>query len=103
VDFVALHVALCCFLVLPQKRLRRTFAVLDLLLHERNRPTASEINEDHGQAVQGRKVQRRLAYAIELAENHATCSLTKQQAKKIIGEILERTTGEPLRNYEVRD
>src|SRR5205814_2926515 len=30
-------------------------------------------------------------------------TLTEQQAKKIIGEILERTTGEPLRNYKVRD
>ena len=27
----------------------------------------------------------------------------EQQAKKIIGEIVERTTGEPLRNYKVRD
>jgi hypothetical protein len=30
-------------------------------------------------------------------------TLTEQQAKKIIGEILERTTGEPLHNYKVRD
>ena len=42
--------------------------------------------------------------AIERAENHAkNGTLTEQQAKKIIGEILERTTGEPLRNYKVRD
>lgn len=42
--------------------------------------------------------------AIERAENHAKLgTLTEQQAKKIIGEILERTTGEPLRNYKVRD
>ena len=41
---------------------------------------------------------------IERAENHAkNGTLTEQQAKKIIGEILERTTGEPLRNYKVRD
>jgi hypothetical protein len=38
------------------------------------------------------------------SENHAkNGTLTEQQAKKIIGEILERTTGEPLRNYKVRD
>jgi hypothetical protein len=42
--------------------------------------------------------------AIERAENHAkNGTLTEQQAKKIIGEILERTTGEPLHNYKVRD
>jgi integrase len=42
--------------------------------------------------------------AIERAENHAkNGTLTEQQAKKIIGEILERTTGEPLRNYKVSD
>jgi integrase len=41
---------------------------------------------------------------IERAENHAkNGTLTEQQAKKIIGEIVERTTGEPLRNYKVRD
>jgi len=37
--------------------------------------------------------------AIERAENYAkNCTLTEQQAKKIIGEIVERTTGEPLHN-----
>src|SRR5262249_32325993 len=42
--------------------------------------------------------------AIERAENHAKNStLTEQQAKKIIGEILERTTGESLRSFKVCD
>jgi integrase len=42
--------------------------------------------------------------AIERAEDHAkNGTLTEQQAKKIIGEILERTTGETLRNYKVCD
>ena len=42
--------------------------------------------------------------AIERAENHAkNDTLTEQQAKKIISEIVERTTGEPLHNYKVRD
>jgi integrase len=41
---------------------------------------------------------------IERAESLAkNGTLTEQQAKKIIGEILERTTGEPLHNYKVRD
>src|SRR5262249_14799441 len=30
-------------------------------------------------------------------------TLTEQRAKKIIGEVLERTTGQPLRSYKVRD
>jgi integrase len=42
--------------------------------------------------------------AIDRAETHArNGTLTEQTAKKIIGEILERTTGEPLHNYKVRD
>jgi hypothetical protein len=42
--------------------------------------------------------------AIERAENHAkNGTLTEQQAKKIIGEILERTTGEPLHSFKARD
>jgi integrase len=42
--------------------------------------------------------------AIERAENHAkNGTLTEQQTKKIIGEILQRTTGEPLHNYKVHD
>jgi integrase-like protein len=43
-------------------------------------------------------------FAIERAENHAkNGTLTEQQAKKIIGEILERTTGEPLHSFKARD
>jgi integrase len=42
--------------------------------------------------------------AIENAEQHArNGTLTEQTAKKIIGEILERTTGEPLHNYKVHE
>src|SRR5437016_172353 len=42
--------------------------------------------------------------AIERAEHHAkNGTLTEQAAKKIIGEIRERTTGEPLHSYRVRD
>jgi integrase len=51
-----------------------------------------------------RKKAWEVCLAIEHAENHAkNGTLTEQAAKKIIGEILERTTGEPLRNYKVRD
>jgi integrase len=51
-----------------------------------------------------RKSAWEVCFAIERAENHAkNGTLTEQQAKKIIGEILERTTGEPLHSYKVRD
>ena len=51
-----------------------------------------------------RKKAWEVCLAIERAENHAkNGTLTEQAAKKIIGEILERTTGEPLHNYKVRD
>jgi integrase len=51
-----------------------------------------------------RKKAWEVCLAIERAEDHAkNGSLTEQTAKKIIGEILERTTGEPLHNYKVRD
>jgi integrase len=51
-----------------------------------------------------RKKAWEVCLAIERAENHAkNGTLTEQAAKKIIGEILERTTGEPLHDYKVAD
>ncbi len=55
-----------------------------------------------------KQVDRKRAWevclAIEHAENHAkNGTLTEQVAKKIIGEILERTTGEQLHSYKVQD
>jgi integrase len=51
-----------------------------------------------------RKKAWEVCLAIERAENHAKSgTLTEQAAKKIIGEILERTTGEPLHNYKASD
>jgi integrase len=51
-----------------------------------------------------RKKAWEVCLAIERAESHAkNGTLTEQAAKKIIGEILERTTGEPLHNYKVHD
>src|SRR4030095_13968619 len=51
-----------------------------------------------------RKKAWEVCLAIERAEHHAkNGTLTEQAAKKIIGEILERTTGEPLHNYKVCD
>src|SRR5215471_16915896 len=51
-----------------------------------------------------RKKAWEVCLAIERAENHAkNGTLTERAAKKIIGEILERTTGEPLRTFRVCD
>jgi integrase len=51
-----------------------------------------------------RKKAWEVCLAIERAEHHAkNGTLTEQAAKRIISEILERTTGEPLHNYRVRD
>ncbi len=51
-----------------------------------------------------RKKAWEVCLAIENAEGHAkNGTLTEQTAKKIIGEILERTTGEPLQNYKARE
>jgi integrase len=51
-----------------------------------------------------RKKALEVCLAIERAENYAkNGTLTEQAAKKIIGEILERTTGEPLHNHKIRD
>jgi integrase len=47
-----------------------------------------------------RKKAWEVCLAIERAEGHAkNGSLTEQAAKRIIGEIVERTTGEPLHHY----
>jgi integrase len=51
--------------------------------------------KDHTKALE-------VCLGIERAENFArTGNLTEQTAKKIIGEILERATGEPLHNHKV--
>ena len=51
-----------------------------------------------------RKKAWEVCLAIERAENCAkNGSLTEQTAKKIIGEIVERTTGEPLHHYAACD
>ncbi len=51
-----------------------------------------------------RKKAWEICLAIENAEGHArNGTLTEQTAKKIIGEILERTTGEPLQTFKTRE
>jgi hypothetical protein len=43
----------------PYEGFTRTFAVLDLLLHERDWPTVEEINESFNKTIPGREAQRR--------------------------------------------
>src|SRR2546423_6065890 len=51
-----------------------------------------------------RKKAWEVCLATENAEGHArNGTLTEQTAKKIIGEILERTTGETLQSFKTRD
>src|ERR1700693_1168800 len=51
-----------------------------------------------------RKKAWQVCLAIEQAESEARNGvLTEKRAKKIIGEILERTTGESLRTYKVKE
>jgi integrase len=51
-----------------------------------------------------RKKAWEVCLAIERAEGYAKAgSLTEQTAKKIIGEIVERTTGQPLHHYAAGD
>lgn len=51
-----------------------------------------------------RKKALEVCLSIERAEGHAkNGTLTEQTAKKIIGEILERTTGEPLHSFTAGD
>jgi integrase len=51
-----------------------------------------------------RKKAWQVCLAIERAEGYAKAgSLTEQTAKKIIGEIVERATGEPLHHYAAGD
>ena len=90
---------ICCYTSATGQRLQKSTKVTI-------KPFKGEKRKDGSPKTAGDKRAEALevCLAIERAENHAkNDTLTEQQAKKIIGEILERTTGEPLRNYKVRD
>jgi len=90
---------ICCYTSAAGQRLQKSTKV-------RIKPVKSEKRKDGSAktAADKRSEALEVCLAIERAENHAkNGTLTEHQAKKIIGEILERTTGEPLRNYRVRD
>src|SRR5262249_33663151 len=90
---------ICCYTSAAGERLQRSTKI-------RIRPLKGEKRKDGSQKTVADKRGEawEVCFGIERAESHAkNGTLTEQQAKKIIGEILERTTGEPLHNYKVND
>jgi integrase len=90
---------ICCYTSASGQRLKKSTKV-------RIKPSKGEKRKDGSQkTVADKKAEAwEVCLGIERAESHAkNGTLTEQQAKKIIGEILERTTGEPLHNYKVND
>ena len=90
---------ICCYTSATGQRLKKSTKT-------RIKPLKGEKRKDGSQkTVADKKAEAwEVCLGIERTESHAkNGTLTEQQAKKIIGEILERTTGEPLHNYKVRD
>jgi integrase len=90
---------ICCYTSETGQRLKKSTKI-------RIKPLKGEQRKDGSAktAADKRAEAWEACLAIERAENLAkNGALTEQAAKKIIGEILERTTGEPLHNYKVRD
>jgi integrase len=90
---------ICCYTSATGQRLQKSTKV-------KIRPDKGEKRKDGSPKTVADKRAEALeaCLAFERAENHAkNGTLTEQQAKKIIGEILERATGEPLRSFKVRD
>ena len=90
---------ICCYTSASGQRLKKSTKV-------RIKPSKGEKRKDGSQkTVADKRAEAwEVCLGVERAESHAkNGTLTEQQAKKIIGEILERTTGEPLHNYKVSD
>lgn len=90
---------ICCYTSATGQRLKKSTKVTV-------KPFKGEKRKDGSPktAADKRAEAWEVCLSIERAENHARSgTLTEQQAKKIIGEILERTTGEPLHDYKVSD
>jgi integrase len=90
---------ICCYTSATGQRLQKStkVAIKPLKGEKRKNGSAKTATDKRTEAWE-------VCLAIERAEGHAkNGTLTEQQAKKIIGEIVERTTGEPLRSYKVRE
>jgi integrase len=90
---------ICCYTSASGQRLKKSTKV-------GIKPSKGEKRKDGSpKTVADKKSEAwEVCLGIERTESHAkNGTLTEQQAKKIIGEILERTTGEPLHNYKASD
>src|SRR5260370_8615564 len=90
---------ICCYTSAATQRLKKSTKI-------RVKPLKGEVRKDGSpKTVADKRAEAwEVCLGIERAENHAkNGTLTEQAAKKIIGEILERATGEPLHSYKVRD
>jgi len=89
----------CCYTSAGGQRLKKSTKI-------RIKPLKNEKRKDGSlkTAADKRAEGLEVCLGIERAENQAkTGTLTEQAAKKIISEIVERTTGEPLHSYKIRD
>jgi integrase len=90
---------ICCYTTATGQRLQKSTKI-------RIKPLKGEKRRDGSPKTAADKRAEALEACLgfERAENDAkNGTLTEQQAKKILGEILERTTGEPLHSYRVTD
>jgi integrase len=90
---------ICCYTSATGQRLKKStkVTVKPRPGEKRKDGTAKTIVDKRGEAQD-------FCRALEIAENAAKAgSLTEQAAKKLIGEIVERTSGEALHNHTVAD
>lgn len=90
---------ICCYTSATGRRLKKSTKI-------RIKPVKGERRRDGSPKTVADKKREawEVCLGIERSESYAkNGTLTEQQAKKIIGEILERTTGEQLHNYKVSD
>jgi integrase len=90
---------ICCYTSATGQRLQKStkIAIKPFKGEKRKDGSSKTVADKRAEALE-------VCLAFDRAENDAKSgTLTEQQAKKILGEILERTTGEPLRNYKVCD
>jgi len=87
---------ICCYTSATGQRLQKSTKIAI-------KPFKGEKRKDGSLKTAADKKTEALEFclSIDRAENHG--AVTEQAAKKIIGEILERTTGEPLHSYKTRD
>jgi hypothetical protein len=90
---------ICCYTSATGRRLKKSTKITI-------KPVKGERRRDGSPKTVADKKREawEVCLGIERSESYAkNGTLTEQQAKKIIGEILERTTGEQLHNYKVSD